>query len=139
MPFDVLARTPGLVTAAYARLVDAFRDYGHHPSDAQWGAIRDLLDHLERAAHGDLAPALYLSAIPAGTGKSASLASFASALVDSPAYAGVGILIAVNRRTESVKMYRVWASTPQDMVTQAPLHPIHIVPPAVLDRYIFRL
>jgi branched-chain amino acid transport system substrate-binding protein len=41
--------------------------------------------------------------------------------------------------TESVKMYRVWASTPQDMVTQAPLHPIHIVPPAVLDRYIFRL
>ena len=49
------------------------------------------------------------------------------------------IILGKANLTESVKMYRVWASTPQDMVTQAPLHPIHIVPPAVLDRYIFRL
>jgi hypothetical protein len=103
MPFDVLAQ-PGLATAAYTRLADAFALYGHHPSDAQWAAIRDLLDHLERAANGDLTPALYLSAIPAGTGKSTAIAAFAATLMDNPAYADVGVLIMVNRVTEAQDM-----------------------------------
>ena len=66
MPFDVVPATSGLAATAYADLTTAFARYGHDPSRA---AIRDLLDHLERAADGALPASLHVSAIPAGTGK----------------------------------------------------------------------
>jgi hypothetical protein len=111
MPLDILAHSPSpaapthsfpasLAATAEATLRAQFRDGGHFPSDAQWDAILDLLDHLERAANDDLSPAVYVSAIPAGTGKSASLAAFASALMDSPAHRDVGMLILCNRVSE---------------------------------------
>ena len=94
MPFDALpAVSAGLASAAYARLVATFARDGHTPSPEQWAAIRDLLEHLERAANGKLEPALYLSAIPAGTGKSRSLQAFAATLMDDPNYAETGMLI----------------------------------------------
>jgi hypothetical protein len=105
MPFDTMARTtPGLADVAYTRLVDRFSTFGHRPSDTQWAAIRDLLDHLQAAASGDLGRAVYLSAIPAGTGKSQSIAAFASSLLDDADHGSVGMLITVNRRTEAADM-----------------------------------
>lgn len=101
MPFDAATRAQGLATTAYARLTARFAAYGHQPSAQQWAAIRDLLDHLERAAAGGLPPALYLSAIPPGTGKTQSLAAFAGTLLDDPARVGVGMLVAVNRIAEA--------------------------------------
>jgi hypothetical protein len=104
MPFDVLSRTTGLADTAYANLTSFFGSVGHTPSDQQWAAIRDLLDHLERAANGALPTALYVSAIPAGTGKSQSVAAFARALMASPDHAGVGMLVLVNRIAEAADM-----------------------------------
>lgn len=101
MPFDILGPTLGLADTAHASLVTLFQQIDHRPSKAQWDAILDLLDCLECAADKSLDPrALYVSAIPAGTGKSASLAAFAKALMDAPHYARTGMLITCNRVSE---------------------------------------
>src|SRR6185437_13699313 len=94
----------GLADTAYHDLTQRFVAYGHYPSPDQWAAIRDLLNYLERAASTGLPPALYLSAIPAGTGKTQTLSAFARALIDSPDRAGTGMLILVNRITEAEEM-----------------------------------
>src|ERR1700733_12418369 len=106
MPFDadILVRNAGLSDNAYNRLTTFFAEVNHRPSPGQWAAIRDLLDHLERAADGKLEREVYLSAIPAGTGKSTALAAFAAALTDNPAYANVGMLVPVNRKNEARDM-----------------------------------
>jgi hypothetical protein len=101
MPFDILSRTTGLADIAYADLTAFFASVGHSPSSEQWAAIRDLLDHLERAANDQLSTALYVSAIPAGAGKSQSLAAFARALMANPNHDDVGMLVLVNRIAEA--------------------------------------
>ena len=68
MPFDVVPATSGLAATAYADLTATFAAYGHDPSDDQRAAIRDLLEHLERAADGALPAALHVSAFPRGRG-----------------------------------------------------------------------
>jgi hypothetical protein len=89
-----------LAATAYTTLRAFFVANDHHPSTEQWAAITDLLRHLEMAANGKVEEAVYVSAIPAGTGKSQSLRAFASALCSSPAHAHVGMLILVNRVEE---------------------------------------
>ncbi len=106
MPFDatdILSRT-GLADIAYANLTTFFAQVGHDPSPEQWAAIRDLLDHLELAAGNGLDRALYVSAIPAGTGKSQSIAAFSRALASSPDHGEAGMLILVNRIAEAQDM-----------------------------------
>jgi hypothetical protein len=98
------SRTSGLATDAYDRLTKFFADTPHRPSQEQWEAIRDLLGHLQRAADHDLDRAVYLSPIPAGTGKSTALAIFAKTLMDNPAYGDVGMVIFVNRIAEASDM-----------------------------------
>jgi len=101
MSLDILIPTLGLADTAHASLVQLFGDIEHRPSAEQWDAILDLLDCLERAADKALNPhALYVSAIPAGTGKSASLVAFAKALMDAPHYARTGMVITCNRVSE---------------------------------------
>ena len=102
MPFDIRpAAPPGLANDAYLRLAAFFVEADHHPSPEQRAAIRDLLDHLQRAADGKLEDAVYLSSIPAGTGKTTSLVAFSQALVNDATYADTGILITVNRIDEA--------------------------------------
>ena len=96
----------GLADTAYADLTTAFAAYGHAPSEHQRAAIRDLLAHLDQVANDQLDRALYVSAIPAGTGKSQSLAAFARALMDSPDHDDVGMVIFVNRIEEAQEMAR---------------------------------
>ncbi len=78
----------------------------HIPSANQWAAIEDLLGHLQAAAappgadEGSIRPAVYLSAIPPGTGKTASLVAFGSALATSAAHDAVGMLVLCGRITE---------------------------------------
>lgn len=107
MPLDILPATTGLAADAYARLRRFFAGVGHRPSQEQWDAIRDLMDHLELAANNALPTALHVSAIPAGTGKTQGLASFAQALVSCPAHSGTGMLILVNRVDEAKDMAEV--------------------------------
>lgn len=89
-----------LARTARAFLDTLFSTGGHHPSEEQWAAIDDLLGHLEKAADGSLDCAVYVSAIPAGTGKTASIAAFAMALMSTPAHAGTGMVITCNRVSE---------------------------------------
>lgn len=101
MSLDILSPNLGLADTAHASLVQLFGEVGHRPSTEQWDAILDLLDCLERAADKALnIHALYVSAIPAGTGKSASLVAFAKALMDAPHYARTGMVITCNRVSE---------------------------------------
>lgn len=103
MPFDDIhapTMISGLADTAYADLTAAFAGYGHNPSTQQWAAIRDLLDHLEHAANGTLSTALHVSTIPAGAGKSQSIAAFARALLADPTRTETAILILVNRIEE---------------------------------------
>ena len=97
---DIPAPTVSLAEIAHTALIALFNQVGHQPSAEQWEAILDLLDHLEFAANRSLDLACYISAIPAGSGKSASLAAFARALLDSPHYPGTGMLITCNRVAE---------------------------------------
>lgn len=92
--------TTSLSATTLASLRVTFQAGAHWPSDSQWAAIKDLADHLQKAAEDGVDAAVYLSAIPAGTGKSATLAAFAAALCVSPAHAHVGMLILCNRVTE---------------------------------------
>jgi hypothetical protein len=101
---DSQARTVSLADHAYDYLHEFFIRADHRPSREQWSAIRDLLGHLERAADNTLDEAVYVSPIPAGTGKSCSIAAFAFALMDSGAYADTGMLITVNRIAEAKDM-----------------------------------
>lgn len=98
-----LASIPASLSAAARRSLEALFVTGtipHIPSRDQWAAIEDLLDHLEAAAEGRVARAVHLSAIPPGTGKSASLRAFAAALCTSDAHRDVGMIILCSRVSE---------------------------------------
>jgi hypothetical protein len=104
VPFDIHQPTTCLAAAAQADLERSFAAFGHAPSVDQWAAINDLLHHLELAAAGHLNAALHVSAIPAGTGKSASLAAFAHTLLTSADHSDVGMVVFVNRIAEAKDM-----------------------------------
>jgi hypothetical protein len=89
-----------LATAALEDLSATFLASGNAPSRQQWAALTDLMVHYAKAADGTLPPALYLSTLPPGTGKSLTIQSFARTLAADPRYTNVGILIAVNRIEE---------------------------------------
>ena len=101
-----MSRQPSypLASAARVSMEATFAAGEHSPSPGQWLAIEDYLRCAERAANGDLSPAVYVSAIPAGTGKSVAVAAFAASVVASPAHGHVGVLIAVNRLAEARDM-----------------------------------
>jgi hypothetical protein len=97
-------KVSGLAATARASLVSLFGGAGHRPSTDQWAAVDDLLQHMERAAHGELQRAVYVSAIPAGTAKSTSIAAFAKALMSDPEHAETGMLITCCRVEECAAM-----------------------------------
>jgi hypothetical protein len=66
--------------------------------------LREDGDIAPKAASDGLSNALYVSPIPAGTGKSQSIAAFARALASSPAHSAAGMLILVNRIAEAQDM-----------------------------------
>lgn len=100
MPLDAITLSSSLSEIAFANLHDVFKHIDHSPSAAQWTAIRDLLDCLEKAADGRLEPAVYVSAIPAGTGKTTAIVEFAKALMDDPQRASVGMMVTCSRIEE---------------------------------------
>ena len=108
MPFDPFAPTlvcERLATQARAIVEDRFARTDHRPSADQYAAIQDLLEHLEAMANGKLSsPMAYVSAMPAGVGKSTALTSFAEALCRNPDYADVGMVIFCNQLAEVSQM-----------------------------------
>lgn len=100
----VLNNPTSLADIARADMERVFAGGPHRPSANQWTAISDYLMTVERIADlPDITEAdriLYLSAIPAGTGKTVAVAAITRAIASSSPHEGVGIMIAVNRVTE---------------------------------------
>lgn len=94
---------PTLAGIAYAELRHLYALRGITPSDQQWEAMAALLECLEASASAfdQLAPALYLSPIPCGVGKSQSIAAFARALAKAPDMDDIGMIVFVNRIAEA--------------------------------------
>lgn len=101
MPLDALTTSLSLPQTAMTALRSMFAAGEHSPSVEQWAAIEDLLRHLEDAADGVLDRAVFVSAIPAGTGKTATIAQFAQALMGAPERSNVGMLITCTAATSS--------------------------------------
>ena len=104
MPFDLLdPRTIAGVALADVQARFAAFNPPTRPSQEQWLAIASLLECLQAATDTgtDLEPALYLSPIPCGVGKSQTIAAFARTLAAAPDMDDVGMLILVNRINEA--------------------------------------
>lgn len=102
---DMAEMMPDCVTtAALADLAATFRSRTHSPSIEQWEALQDLMCHYGESVDGRLKPAVYVSALPPGTGKSSAVQSFARALCANPLYATRGLVIAVQRLDEVADM-----------------------------------
>src|SRR5438552_1042964 len=72
----------------------------HRPSPEMWAALVDLAVTLERMAVGDAAPKFYLSSLDPGVGKTQTITHFVDALLSSPDYSDVGVLVCVARLAE---------------------------------------
>lgn len=122
MPLDA-SMDLGLADKVMAILREQFKG-DHNPSAGQWDAIEDLARCLERAAQGSLDAALYLSALPAGTGKTATITAFARVMMESDAHSHVGMLIACNRVEEVAAVARAFSSQrDKACVIVGPKHP----------------
>ena len=95
-----MSAMPTLATIARLAMQETFSQGDHAPNQNQWDAIDDYLRCAEKAANGYLSRSVYVSAIPAGTGKSVAVAALASAVVGSARHRHVGVLVAVNRLSE---------------------------------------
>ena len=108
MPFDATSTSTSLAEIARADMERTFSEGSHRPSPNQWAAIMDYLGTVEMLASKSVITeadrVLYLSAIPAGTGKTVAVAAITRAIASSAAHEDVGVLIAVNRITEAVEM-----------------------------------
>lgn len=90
-----------LKAEALALLRDAFDRHGHRPSNAQWQALEALLDTFDGIVLGSaMTPALYLSALDPGVGKTSALVAYLTALLRSEDHRGVGVLVTLSRLTE---------------------------------------
>lgn len=90
---------------ALVLLREAFADHGHHPSSDQWDALEALIDTFDNIVLGaDVAPALYLSALDPGVGKTTALIAYVTALLRSVDHRDVGVLICLFRLTEIARL-----------------------------------
>jgi hypothetical protein len=65
-----------------------------------WDALQDLAETLEAMADGTAADKLYLSSLDPGVGKTRTIVAFIDALLSSPLYQDVGVLVCVARLSE---------------------------------------
>lgn len=93
-------RTP-LKIEALALLRQAFAKHDHYPNSDQLRGLEALVDTFDRIVlRSDVTPALYLSALDPGVGKTTTLVAYVTALLRSEEHRGVGVLICLSRLTE---------------------------------------
>src|SRR5215470_15037782 len=92
-----------------------FATQGHHPSVDMWAALEDLAVTLEAMANETAAPKLFLSSLVPGGGKTQTIVKFIDALLTSPFYRDVGVLVCVARLSE-VRNLAEEAAIPAEML-----------------------
>lgn len=78
-------------------LRDDFAHKHHHPSEAMWGALADIIRTLENMADGVAEDSIHLASLDPGVGKTQSVVHFLPVLLRSRKHLGVGVLICANR------------------------------------------
>jgi len=97
----VTTAVPGHVASgALADLRANFAQVGHHPSDDQWHALEALLETFDRLVDGRADPALYLSALDPGVGKTSAVIAYLRRLMASPDHRHAGVLLSLSRLGE---------------------------------------
>lgn len=77
-----------------------FTRCGHKPSPSMVNALEDVARTIQDMAEGSAEPVYYLSALDPGVGKTRTLASALKVLVGDKAYADVGVIVFLSRRSE---------------------------------------
>jgi hypothetical protein len=98
--------------AAALRLADdtiaplraTFATFNHSPSDAQWEALKAIVEILGGMATGSCPPFPHLSALDPGVGKTQAVVHFLRTLLASPDHRDVGVLICIQRLEQITSM-----------------------------------
>lgn len=93
-------QTVSLTNLAIHDLHSEFEGYGHNPSKDQWAAIEALLGTFDTIASGTAAPAIYLSSLDPGVGKTSAVIAYLRRLMQAPGHQNVGILLCLSRLDE---------------------------------------
>src|SRR3569833_1026381 len=90
----------GLGMATLSSLRDTFRGFGHQPSATMWNGLAAVAAVLEDMANGTCAPAVYVSSLDPGVGKTQLLIHYLRELLRSPDHREVAAIICVNRKEQ---------------------------------------
>lgn len=92
---------PGYLTSTtLTSLRRYFAKVGHRPSSDMWSALEDLASTMEDMATGAAAKKLFLASLDPGVGKTQTLTHFVDALLSTPVYQDVGVIICIGRLSE---------------------------------------
>lgn len=89
-----------LAERTIASLQQTFGGFGHEPSAAMWEGLRAVATTLDSMASGTCAPAVYVSSLDPGVGKTQLVVHFLRELLRSPGHQAVGAVICVNRKDQ---------------------------------------
>lgn len=93
--------TPGgIARQTLDGLEQYFAQHNHRPSEQSWHALESIATTLERMCDGTCPPAIYLSSLDPGVGKTATIIQFLRTLLSSPLHLDVGVLISIQRREQ---------------------------------------
>ena len=96
-----LPGSPGYLTSTtLASLRRYFADKGHRPSEDMWSALSDLAATMDDMVTGHAGKKLFLASLDPGVGKTQTLTHFVNALLSTPVYQDVGVIICIGRLTE---------------------------------------
>jgi hypothetical protein len=90
----------GLAERTLKALRVTFEGFGQELTPAMWDGLADVARTLERMAAGRCDPAVYVSSLDPGVGKTQLLVHFLRELVQSPDHSGVGAIICVQRKEQ---------------------------------------
>lgn len=99
-PSARVSQKPNLASRALGDLRAEFAGYGHRPSADQWAALEALIATFETLSAGSAEPALYLSALDPGVGKTSAVIAYLKQLMLSPDHRHVGVLLCLYRLDE---------------------------------------
>lgn len=103
-PTTFTSMSGGLAEQAMRSLSQAFASMDHHPSTAMKTALYDVLLKLEAMAKGTCNPSIFLSSLDPGVGKTQTVVHFVQALLKSPDYSDVGVIICLSRLDEIAQL-----------------------------------
>lgn len=97
---DLTPAAGSLTTQAIASVQAFFAEANHHPSPDMVLALTEAARVMEAMANGDCDPAIYLSSLDPGVGKTRTIIHFIQSLLASSDHQDVGVLVCVSRLQE---------------------------------------